>query len=368
MFKRKKKNFNTYFSMKNELSEYDIFVSYRTYDSSLVRGVCETLISMGLKVWFAEYNIALHEQSEFKELIDIGLEKSKIAVLFTRKEWVESEHCQHEISKILNNKVISRDNIIQIEMSNDPEIYIKYPILKEVKTYKFQDNLNNGNSALDVVNSVVNFITTQIKDVNYSGNVYNTIFASNIFTSRELNFKIGLDGWTILDKGGYSLPSFDIAGPTFSRIVDNHEIKGNLLIGLAQTDRGRKSPTVTRIDYDAFKRTIGHAIDYKPPNNMGLSDKDAFKNGYMYFLDRFENFSRHKVIGIHLFYFYNYANFAVTYWRKGMWVRKFSLVLPDPKTGYSYEFIFTFHFAGNFYQFCKYTYLMEIVVQSIHDY
>lgn len=361
---RKNKLQFTYFD-NNQFLNYDVFISYRTFDSSLVRAVSEKLISIGLKLWFAEYNILLRKQDEFRTLISEGLSKSKWAILFTSKEWVESEHCRFEVEKILSNKTIPLNRIIEIRMSEDQEITSCYPKIKAVSTFNLSEHFNSRNDFLSITNLIVDFILEIILKKTIFKSPLNIPQETNHYVSNMFNYSLDLTNWKILQKGDKQMSNFDISGPIIIQKKDNFDIVGNLLIGLAKTDRGKKSPIVQRIDYDTLRRALRYTIDYEHPEQQGLSDREAFKNGYMWFLDRYDRRLRSKIIGLHLFYFYEYANFAVSYWRKDKWIRKYSLVLIDPKTKLSIEFLFTFGLKGSFEKFCEFTPLMETVVQSL---
>jgi len=99
--------------------EFDLFVSYRSYDSLLVRQIAEQLIAAGFKIWFAEYSIDATSRIDFQEMINQGIAKSKRILCFTNDDYNSSEYCQVEAFIIQQLK--KSDQILEIELldSND---------------------------------------------------------------------------------------------------------------------------------------------------------------------------------------------------------------------------------------------------------
>jgi hypothetical protein len=70
-----------------------------------------------------------------------------------------------------------------------------------------------------------------------------------------------------------------------------------------------------------------------------------------------------RLRGVHLLFHLGLSHFGLTYWVEprpsdsggtegGFWMRKVSLILPDPTARWSVEFVFTFGFVGTFGQYC----------------
>lgn len=62
---------------KKRKGEYDLFLSYKTEDSEIVRPIADNLLAVGIKVWFAEYELSLFKQLDLENLCLDGVENSK---------------------------------------------------------------------------------------------------------------------------------------------------------------------------------------------------------------------------------------------------------------------------------------------------
>lgn len=87
-----------------------LFISYKSNDAALVRTIAETLMSHGVRVWFAEYEVLLSNYEEFQLAIDRGIDRCEYAILFATQEWAESRWCQVEIGRIMQR--IRMDRIL----------------------------------------------------------------------------------------------------------------------------------------------------------------------------------------------------------------------------------------------------------------
>jgi len=81
-----------------EDAHWDVFISYASEQTDLARHLAESLIRVGMRVWFADYEILLHNypDSEFESALKRGLNQSRGAILliseeFLRKEWTRAE-------------------------------------------------------------------------------------------------------------------------------------------------------------------------------------------------------------------------------------------------------------------------------------
>ena len=72
-----------------------------------------------------------------------------------------------------------------------------------------------------------------------------------------------------------------------------------------------------------------------------------------------------KPTGVHLFFHKGLSQMALTYWMEHYWTRKYSLVIPNPKTGGMAEFLLTFGFIGSFEEYCLHTSLMDDFARSL---
>ena len=87
-----------------------------------------------------------------------------------------------------------------------------------------------------------------------------------------------------------------------------------------------------------------------------------------------ENFARvylrwrcKKLLGVHLVFYDGLSHLGLTYWRRGGWIRRYLIVVPDPdgRSGTDLEFSFTFTFFGPFVEFCQHADELDRVVCSL---
>lgn len=119
--------------------EYDIFISYKSENVNIVRPVVEYLISNGLKIWFAEYQILFRQFEDFQSLVYQGIDNANYYLIFTNDLWAESKYCQREIERILKLKDCSK--IIEICIPKEKKAHQFFPILNQVPSLDFKGNI-----------------------------------------------------------------------------------------------------------------------------------------------------------------------------------------------------------------------------------
>ena len=83
-------------------SSYDWFISYRSLHANAVRGLVDSLIASGKRVWFAEYMIRFFARDLFQPAIDQGIEQSRSGLLVTDETYATSEHTLEEFAQMLD--------------------------------------------------------------------------------------------------------------------------------------------------------------------------------------------------------------------------------------------------------------------------
>ncbi len=108
---------------------YDLFISYKSQDANTVRAVAERLSAGGVRVWCAEYQVLLSNYDNFLSAIDRGVDASRYAVLFTSEEWLVSEHCRHEASRVLRRMPLDR----VLEVCMEPEYVGRFHLFPQLR-------------------------------------------------------------------------------------------------------------------------------------------------------------------------------------------------------------------------------------------
>ncbi|MGM0668314.1 MAG: toll/interleukin-1 receptor domain-containing protein, partial [Gemmatimonadota bacterium] len=78
-----------------------VFVSYKSEDANLVRGVAERMTANGVSLWFAEYEVLPETYERFQEAIDEGIQNASHGLIFTNARWADSEYCRYEMAHLL---------------------------------------------------------------------------------------------------------------------------------------------------------------------------------------------------------------------------------------------------------------------------
>lgn len=121
------------------VNEYDVFISYKSSNSSEVRAVAEKLIAKGIQVWFAEYQVLLENYENFQDAIDAGIDASRYALLFTNNEWVDSKYCRMEYERARSR--LAPSHILEVRMPPEEKTYLTYPELQQGRSMVWGDDV-----------------------------------------------------------------------------------------------------------------------------------------------------------------------------------------------------------------------------------
>lgn len=121
--------------------QYDLFVSYKSDNVDVARAVTEALLASDVRVWFAEYEVVLDNYNNFQKSIDLGIDSSRYALIFTNRDWATSKYCQLEIDRIVQR--IPHEAILQVCIPRHPEPFDRTPVLADVPTMDFDGNIDS---------------------------------------------------------------------------------------------------------------------------------------------------------------------------------------------------------------------------------
>lgn len=106
----------------------EIFISYKSEDSNIVRKVAESLMSLGYSVWIDQYRIPIEEQlsskPKFTKYLKSGIDSSKKAIVFTNNRYTNSPWCLFEIKRIIDR--YPQSSIFEVQIPNDLSIRKKF--------------------------------------------------------------------------------------------------------------------------------------------------------------------------------------------------------------------------------------------------
>jgi hypothetical protein len=109
-----------------------LFVSYKSEDSNLVRGIAERLLAAGVELWFAEKDIPLEQFPESDEEVERFLSEAIAtadgAIVFTNDRWSRADWCRYEIRALLA-RIGDRERLLEIFIPREPGPHREFPAL-----------------------------------------------------------------------------------------------------------------------------------------------------------------------------------------------------------------------------------------------
>lgn len=128
-----------------------VFVSYKSEDCNVVREVVEILISAGVPVWFAEYEVLPSQYDVFDRDLEANLQKAvrgcTHALVFTNNRWSESDYCRAEMRAV--SAAISARDIIEVRIPHEELPHREYQMLEHGPTLDYaQDPTATATSVL----------------------------------------------------------------------------------------------------------------------------------------------------------------------------------------------------------------------------
>jgi len=160
----------------------------------------------------------------------------------------------------------------------------------------------------------------------------------SIFRDEAFGYSLDVSGWQMRSRGGGKGP-YVLDGPDFCSRLGDYDANWNLKIGPDEA-RPRHVANDAQDDREAYDRAIDFARRY-------LGEVRA------------------KCAGVHLFFLEGYSHLALTYWWRKSWIRRYSVVLPHPVNGESFEFAFACHFFGPFRAACRHAREFDRIVGSL---
>lgn len=314
--------------MKNEITQWDTFISYRSKNVKTARRVAEYLIASGLKVWFAEYEILLKDRANFLSHIDKGIEHSSTGIVFTNDDYAASLHCQHEMNKML--KHIGPDKILQVHIPAESRTAELWPQLLKAKAHIFDGDIPD---TLAFIAKNTNWGTIKTESKQLPSSLRN-------FKGKCLGYPyvVDISGWELIQK------SFHGGGPCCVIRIGQNDLYWNLQYGL---------------EMDPKVYTARSSWDEK-------DERELFDSIYEYasrYIRKYQ--SEQSVKGVHFVPLFENNHIAITYFDGKFWKRRYSIMWLHPRSNEAAEFVFTFQFDGSFEDFLLNSSLMDELVASL---
>jgi hypothetical protein len=266
-----------------------------------------------------------------------GVRSSKYGLALTNDSYVESTYCGFEIAQLL--KKCGTKRIFEVMIPKERKPHREIEGLSKCRSIEYKGKLNE----------VILFLAegTAGKLPEADPRLTNTAYSGegqSIYENKCLGspFTLNTFGWDLTDPGGAVLGAGSKQGPELQREAFGQTLHVNLYFGREE----EAAATNSRL-------------------NSNLNDRQTYDYLIAYarkHLARLDSEAR----GVHLLRHGGFSQFAMTYQFKGMWMRKYSLILANPNSGKIAEFAFTFCApAASFPEFCRCAYLMDDLVSTL---
>lgn len=314
---------------------YDVFLSYKSEDVHLVRRIAEALLANQYTVWFAEYQVLLQNYDQFQGVIDSGIRASCHGICFTNDRYVDSPYCRREIEQLLAPNNCGPNKILEIMLPHEAGPHDRYPDLSRALSIEHRFI---HETLLQIGKMTGKPVQTTVPPAKSEPEVRRT------FDNGRESYSLAVQGWEVSERTYLPSTGGDLEGSKVSRVCGDFAMWANLIVG-DQVDNPRAWGT-TLDDRKCYK----YAIDF----------------GRHYFFKRWWWRFVEKPVGLHLFFSHGFSHIGFTSknWFN-VWTRRYSVILPHPRTRKPLEFAFIFFFRGPFAEFCRYAYLMDELVESL---
>ncbi|HCS54071.1 toll/interleukin-1 receptor domain-containing protein [Rubinisphaera sp.] len=311
---------------------YNVFISYKSQDSDLVRSVVEWLMSAGLKVWFAEYQILLHDRELFQDQIDLGVSKSQWAIAFTNRAYIESDHCQDELKALASVSGCKPDHLLEIVLGDRPEAkpFLERKGLPWITTpHQYSD-----------LPELFQWLKNQLELPRVPIPTSKPDIPANNYQGMEGSYSMDLTDWEQIsqEQGWQTDRTFE--GPRFN-LRDNSLASGSLTIASV---RGVDRKSIQYGKEVSFQRNYFDALIEFAILEFSIDARDC--------------------VGVHLIHKNDQIHFATTSWCSEEWFRDYYIEMPDAY-GNGLEFAMKFRFSGTFQEFCRFLPATDALAQSL---
>lgn len=106
--------------IKPENDDYDVFISHASEDKSgLVRPLAEALRTLGLRVWYDEFELGIGDSLRRK--IDQGISRSRFGIVVLSEHFIQKGWTEYELDGIVARTVKGKQRLLPIwhDLSSD---------------------------------------------------------------------------------------------------------------------------------------------------------------------------------------------------------------------------------------------------------
>ena len=317
----------------NDGNLYHVFISYKSLNAGLARAVTEWLMSCGLRVWFAEYQILLHDRDKFQERIDGGTSRSQCAIALTNDDYIRSDHCTNELRALASTSGCDPRYLLEVALGTSAlaDAFLRSHNLQCLTMPHFFRGLRE----------LQEWLTENLP--------FDKLFVPPLTPNSKTNpisglsgaYRLDLMGWRVTAQEKGWLPNGVFEGPRFTFANEGVNLQGQLSVS-----------SVRGLD----RKSMQFGTE--------LSNQRNYYNALIEFAKSHVSITDLKCVGVHLFCASQEVHFAITATCRNVWQRDYTLEMSDAY-GNGIEFTLQFQFQGAFNEFCKYLPVMDSVAESL---
>ncbi|TWU08418.1 toll/interleukin-1 receptor domain-containing protein [Stieleria varia] len=337
---------------------FRVFLSYKSQDSNLARHVASWLRHNQIECWFAEDQIPLEGQEDFKAIVDQiakGITQATHVLVFSSDLYVQADWCQIEFQLLRACDLLSSKSAAEIRLAPRDAAHLAQDSLERMWNHPQIGDVPRMNSRSDRILDLQKL--ERFLRVDCGWPLPETM--QRLVTEPDLEsvpvhlpflgLSIRLPGWKARDIGIRHLGEDFEFSQSFVRDVN----------GIVDLE----------IRANRFPRNSS------PFDNDGTSDdldlrRDAYAMAKYFQSQLPANQLRHvTILGIHLVFIGSRSHFAISFAaaRSGgplVAYRKYVLVLWDEQTSFHYELVFTFCVHGPPERLRSLEPMLESIIQS----
>ncbi len=343
-------------------SGFDVFLSYRRLDANVVRRIAEELTLHGIRVWFDEYMVGARDRGSLLEKLRQGVERSNALAVFANDAYADSPWCCHrELEPFLDKRGAARVTPIGIPRGSVFEAkygralrdcrWILYPS-SELEEYQIAALVKHL-VALSSAGSQSQMSTSS------PANGRNRVEVTADGCTAGLDLA-DFQAWLPLDRAQVQAELAAVAKRLNTQTAQGEEDTSGFSDRFRCMHRGKAVSVQFSAGLAAGpKRTAAAA-------NAQLSDTQLMEYARDFAAEFFEQHG-HRDLGVHTVIAFGFRHFAITYWNMyvGAWARKYSMILPHPRTAENFEVVVTFTHYGRFAEFLLFAPQMESIIKTL---
>jgi hypothetical protein len=301
----------------------DLFISYSSKNAMLARPAADHLFSVGLKPWFAEYQILTERRLEWRDTVVAGLGLATRGVIFQSRAYAKSPECELELEELCR---LPPDKLCVVVLE---DVQLRHPLPDNVHRIHSTD-------AAAIATQVAQFFTGAAlrPSVTVQGKEPRHIEACT-----GLPYSLDFGDWVVTSPPP---KAFHEHGPEAFLTTPHGSMHLNILHGRL------------------------------PPNDDAAVELDGSKSAtdlyesLLAWSTGFINRHAQKATGVHVVNSTpDITDYAVSYVNDGVLRRKYSVVRRHPLTNHHVEFAFTFLIPRNPLGLTPFSLEMDRLVTSL---